>query len=109
PLGVILQQRLVRRNPAGQNRGNPQHGSDRSSPLTTRISRRAIFRGLMAGLLGTRHLHAQSRQSPAEGGRVRSTPRPLAKDALTHDWTAFLGPTHNAVSTETKLSRRLPP
>ena len=36
-------------------------------------------------------------------------PKPLAKDAVTHDWTAFLGPTHNAISTETKLSRRLPP
>jgi hypothetical protein len=79
--------------------------------LTTLISRRAIFRGLMAGLLGTRHVHAQSpgRRSLGEGGRVRSKPRPLAKDAVTHDWTAFLGPTHNAVSTETKLSRRLPP
>src|SRR5262245_4352888 len=65
----------------------------------------------MAGLLGTHHVRAQSpgRQSLGEGGRVRSTPRPLAKDAVTHDWTAFLGPTHNAVSTETKLSRRLPP
>ena len=28
---------------------------------------------------------------------------------MTHDWTAFLGPTHNAISTETKLARRLPP
>jgi outer membrane protein assembly factor BamB len=69
--------------------------------LTTRISRRAIFQGLMAGLLGLRHVDAQS--------RVQSKPRPLAKDAVTHDWPAFLGPTHNAVSTETKLSRRLPP
>ena len=38
-----------------------------------------------------------------------SKPKPLAKDAVTHDWTAFLGPTHNAISTETRLSRRLPP
>src|SRR4029453_19028319 len=85
--------------------------NDISTPLTTRISRRAIFRGLMAGLLGTRHIHAQSPgpRGPGDGGRVRSKPRPLAKDAVTHDWTAFLGPTHNAVSTETKLSRRLPP
>ena len=69
--------------------------------MTTRISRRAIFQGLMAGLLGAGRVHAQT--------RVRSKPRPLAKDAVTHDWTSFLGPTHNAVSTETKLSRRLPP
>ena len=35
--------------------------------------------------------------------------KPLAKDAATHDWPSFLGPTHNAVSTETRLSRTLPP
>ena len=28
---------------------------------------------------------------------------------MTHDWAAFLGPSHNATSTETKLSRMLPP
>jgi outer membrane protein assembly factor BamB len=33
----------------------------------------------------------------------------LAKDAVTHDWVSFLGPAHNAVSTETRLSRKLPP
>jgi outer membrane protein assembly factor BamB len=82
------------------NRRHPEHGSDRPSSLTTLISRRAIFQGLMAGLLGTRHVLGQS--------RVLSKPRPLAADAVTHDWPAFLGPTHNAVSTETRLSRRLP-
>ena len=41
--------------------------------------------------------------------RVYGKPRPLAKDAVTHDWRAFLGPSHNAVSTETRLSRTLPP
>ena len=55
----------------------------------------------MAGVLGTRPVFAQT--------RVLSKPKPLAKDAVTHDWTAFLGPTHNATSTETRLSRRLPP
>ena len=68
---------------------------------TTLISRRAILHGLMAGVLGLRAASAQS--------RVRSKPAPLAGDAVTHDWTAFLGPAHNATSTETKLSRRLPP
>ena len=67
----------------------------------TLISRRAIFQGLVAGLLSPRHVLAQS--------RVLSKPRPLAPDAVTHDWTAFLGPTHNAVSTETRLTRRLLP
>ena len=41
--------------------------------------------------------------------RVHQTPKPLAKDAVTHDWKSFLGPSHNAVSTETRLSRKLPP
>ena len=41
--------------------------------------------------------------------RVARKPKALAKDAVAGDWTAFLGPTHNAVSPETKLSRALPP
>jgi outer membrane protein assembly factor BamB len=36
-------------------------------------------------------------------------PKPLPAGAVTHDWVSFLGPSHNAVSTETKLSRTLPP
>jgi outer membrane protein assembly factor BamB len=35
-------------------------------------------------------------------------PKTLSRDAVTHDWTAFLGPTHNAVSTETKLLHSWP-
>ena len=30
-------------------------------------------------------------------------PKPLHPDAVTHDWVSFLGPTHNAVSSETHL------
>ena len=41
--------------------------------------------------------------------RVHRTPKPLPSGAVTHDWPAFLGPSHNAVSTETRLSRTLPP
>ena len=40
---------------------------------------------------------------------VLSKPKPLSRDAVTHDWTAFLGPTHNAMSTETRLSRQPQP
>jgi outer membrane protein assembly factor BamB len=40
--------------------------------------------------------------------RVVGKPKPLPSGAVTHDWPSFLGPTHNAVSTETKLSRTLP-
>jgi outer membrane protein assembly factor BamB len=36
-------------------------------------------------------------------------PKPLSPDAVTHDWPSFLGPSHNAVSSETHLSRALPP
>ncbi len=43
-------------------------------------------------------------------GQTSTTePKPLDPDARTHDWPSFLGPTHNAVSTETHLSRQLPP
>jgi outer membrane protein assembly factor BamB len=41
--------------------------------------------------------------------RVHQTPKPLPSGAIAHDWTSFLGPNHNAVSTETNLSRALPP
>src|SRR2546425_3449818 len=40
---------------------------------------------------------------------VHRKPKPLPDGAVTHDWAAFLGPSHNGVSTETKLSRMLPP
>lgn len=39
---------------------------------------------------------------------LRSKPKPLLIDAITHDWKSFLGPTHNATSTETRLLRRFP-
>jgi outer membrane protein assembly factor BamB len=65
------------------------------------LSRRAILTGLLANALSTRFLFAQTRSL--------SKPKPLASDAVTHDWTAFLGPTHNAISTETRLNRKLPP
>jgi outer membrane protein assembly factor BamB len=37
-----------------------------------------------------------------------AAPKPLAKDAVTHDWPSFLGATHNLVSTETKLLEKFP-
>jgi outer membrane protein assembly factor BamB len=65
------------------------------------VSRRAVLKGLTGSVIGARTVLAQTRRF--------SKPKPLAKDAVTHDWTAFLGPTHNAVSTETRLSRRPQP
>jgi outer membrane protein assembly factor BamB len=68
------------------------------------ISRRVILTGLLVpigNVLGARFLLAQTRSL--------AKPKPLANDAVTHDWAAFLGPTHNAISTETKLGRKLPP
>src|SRR5262249_51292883 len=37
-----------------------------------------------------------------------SKPKPLSAGAVTHDWTSFLGPTHNAISTETRLLHKWP-
>ncbi len=37
-----------------------------------------------------------------------SKPKPLPPGAVTHDWKSFLGPTHNAISTETKLLPEFP-
>ncbi len=65
------------------------------------ISRRSILQALAAQALTLRAGFGQT--------RVHRKPKPLSKEAVTHDWAAFLGPSHNATSTETKLSRMLPP
>jgi len=65
------------------------------------VSRRRLLQALMAQPLLTRIAQAQVRKG--------TPPKPLPAGAVTHDWTSFLGPTHNGVSTETKLSRTLPP
>jgi outer membrane protein assembly factor BamB len=66
------------------------------------ISRRSMLRALVgAHALIPRNIFGQT--------RVYGKPKPLAKDAVTTDWPAFLGPSHNAVSRETKLTRALPP
>jgi outer membrane protein assembly factor BamB len=65
------------------------------------FSRRSLLRALAASALIPSVARAQT--------RVLRQPKPLAKGAVTHDWASFLGPTHNAVSTETTLSRTLPP
>jgi outer membrane protein assembly factor BamB len=60
-------------------------------------------------MLGALAAHALAlKTAPSQNSPTRG-PKPLAKDAVTSDWTSFLGPTHNAVSPETKLSRKLPP
>jgi outer membrane protein assembly factor BamB len=65
------------------------------------ISRRKLLQAVVAQPLLAGVVRAQA--------RVAGKPKPLPAGAVTHDWTSFLGPTHNAVSTETKLSRTLPP
>jgi outer membrane protein assembly factor BamB len=64
------------------------------------LTRRALLQAVLAQAAIAR-VSAQA--------RVHNKPKPLAKDAVTHDWTSFLGPAHNATSTETRLSRTLPP
>ena len=41
--------------------------------------------------------------------RTHRAPKSLDPSAVTENWTSFLGPTFNAVSSETRLSRVLPP
>ena len=65
------------------------------------ISRRSVLQALAAQALAGRAAFGQT--------RVHRKPKPLSKEATTHDWAAFLGPSHNATSTETRLSRTLPP
>ena len=71
----------------------------------TPISRRSALQALAGFAL------AQKIATTSALGQTVSPrrPKPLAKDAVAGDWASFLGPSHNAVSTETKLSRKLPP
>ena len=64
------------------------------------MTRRILLQALLAHAAGLRAL-AQA--------RVHVKPKPLSQGAVTHDWPSFLGPTHDATSTETRLSRTLPP
>jgi outer membrane protein assembly factor BamB len=65
------------------------------------ITRRALLQALFA--------QSTPRPPGDATARVHRAPRALAPDAVTHDWRTFLGPQHHPVSTETRLSRRLPP
>ena len=64
-------------------------------------SRRSFLQALAAQLLTVPTASGQT--------RVHRKPKPLPIGAVTHDWPAFLGPSHNGVSTETRLTRTLPP
>ena len=65
------------------------------------LSRRTLIQALALQPLLARAVLAQ-------GPRVQA-PKPLSAGAVTHDWRSFLGPSHNGVSSETKLTRTLPP
>lgn len=65
------------------------------------MSRRSLLQALAAQAVWARAASGQT--------RVLRKPKPLPAGAVTHDWATFLGPSHNAVSAETKLSRTLPP
>lgn len=45
---------------------------------------------------------------PAPEVKFHAKPKLLAAGAVTHDWLSFLGPTHNAIATETKLLKKWP-
>ncbi len=67
------------------------------------ISRRSILRMLAA------HGLALKAATITAFGQTPRRPKALARDAVTSDWASFLGPSHNGVSPETKLNRKLPP
>jgi outer membrane protein assembly factor BamB len=73
------------------------------------ISSRALLHSLVAQPLIAGAAQPLIGSVARAQARVAGKPKPLAASAVTHDWTTFLGPTHNAVSTETRLSRTLPP
>ena len=65
------------------------------------LTRRALLQALLRQGVRSGPVDAQA--------VVHRAPTSLAPDAVTHNWTSFLGPSHNGVSTETPLRRDLPP
>ena len=60
----------------------------------------ALTLGLLIG--------AAADPAPGPGPIVHRAPKPLAPNAVTSDWPAFLGPTHDGVCTETRLLKQWP-
>jgi outer membrane protein assembly factor BamB len=65
------------------------------------MSRRVVLQALAAQALGAGVATGQA--------RAHRKPKPLRAGAVSDDWRSFLGPSHNAVSKETPLTRVLPP
>ncbi len=65
------------------------------------LSRRAVLQALAAAALSPGIARGQA--------KVHRAAKPLARNAITHDWASFLGPSHNATSAETGLARAMPP
>jgi outer membrane protein assembly factor BamB len=65
------------------------------------VSRRIVLQALAA--------QALSGGVTTGEARAHRKPRPLRAGAVSDDWRSFLGPSHNAVSRETPLTRVLPP
>lgn len=75
--------------------------SAKISSEMTRHSRRTVLQTLATLLLLSRRVSGQT--------QAYRKPKSLSLNAVTQDWTSFLGPTHNGISAETKLRRELPP
>jgi outer membrane protein assembly factor BamB len=65
------------------------------------VSRRIVLQALAAQALGAGVATGQA--------RAHRKLKPLGAGAVSDDWRSFLGPSHNAVSRETPLTRVLPP
>ena len=53
-------------------------------------------------------VEVEQKAAAYEGLKFHGAPRALAAGAVTNDWPRFLGPLHNATSSETKLLKTLP-
>ena len=53
-------------------------------------------------------IHAKRLERSDRTVTFHRAPKPLPAGAVTHDWTTFLGPTRNGISTETKLLKEFP-
>ena len=77
------------------------HGADENKPTK-------IFRDPAPPVVQKLEAIAPPAAKPHPDVTFHAKPKPPAAGAVTHDWKSFLGPTHNAVSTETKLLGKFP-
>ena len=77
--------------------------------LRPRAGRRCVLARIFLLVCGCGVAAHGGEPAPHPAVTFHAPPKALPAGAVTHDWTSFLGPAHNATSTETHLLKTLAP